>query len=271
MSMVVVACGGTNADLTTEGTVASDEAGATTWPEGASLLAEFRPGGDAVVRFYEMENGDIAAMGRIDDGEGGVLPGTSEQVDGGLAELYRHVAGAKADPELLARLMASDESTRSRLDSPEQLEVAHVEGDPGELSLSSEERTAQAAQTCSFQSDAFYAADAATFATNFCRTLDGLPSIHCETNHEGWVDGWHRAKKYRSDAFNQTLCNRGTFKCQYRYDSTFGQFFHATVGPRERWFCTWNTSRGDQDFHAELTDLDGPERAHLCISVNRKQ
>lgn len=269
VATAVIACGGTSPN---EASTTADDASETMWPEGGRLLAEFRPGGDAVVRFYEMENGEFAAMGRLDDGEGGTVPGTSDSAAGGLAELYRTVAGEEADPALLAKLTASDESARSAPDFPEQQEATRIEVDPPDmLSLSSEERTARAAQTCSFQSDAFYSSDAATFATNFCRTLDGLPSIHCETNHEGWVDGWHRAKKYRSDAFNQTLCNRARFRCQYRYDDTFGQFFTATVGPRERWFCTWNTSRDDQDFHAELTDLDGPERAHLCISVNRKQ
>jgi hypothetical protein len=272
-SAAVAACGGgaSDAPFAAEDVAVGD---ASSLPEGARLLAELRPGGAAVVRFFETEDG-IGAMGRLDDGNGNTLPGTAAHEAAGLAGLYEALAGTAADPALYAKLLASDEAAREKpaardLLAPEDtaaeaLATANASSDQPEISTR---------QSCAIQTPAMYAADAAAYVAGFCRTLDGLRSIHCEADVASFNDGWHRARHYRADSLNQTLCNNALMRCKWKYTSGFPpsshsrQWFSGTLGPRAHGICTWNTSRGDMDFHMDVATTSGPEASHLCASVN---
>jgi hypothetical protein len=274
-SVAVAACGGGATDdaFTAEGVSAGDASDELSWPEGARLLAELRPGGASIVRFYETEDG-IGAMGRLDDGDGNALPGTAAHEAQGLADLYEALAGAGTDPALHAKLVASDEAARVNADPRDLLAQEHAVVDAlTTTNVSGDDLEISTRQSCAIQSQAFYSADAAAYVAGFCRTIDGLKSIHCEPNVTGFNDGWHRAKKYRADSLNQTLCNTALMRCNWRYTGGFpprshsGQFV-ATLGPRAHGVCTWNTSRGDMDFHMDVATTSGPEASHLCASVN---
>jgi hypothetical protein len=279
-SALLAGCGGGTAS---DETLSSDEAVSSdvarelaALPDGARLLADVQPGGDAYLRFYEMEDGDIAGIGRLDDGNGALLPGTSAEEADGLADLYRAVAGARADAAVLAKLAASDEAARAASnarayasDRDELHERAAREPAPPALSGADQPEISTLAG-CTIQSEAFYEADAQAYATNFCKMLDGLGSIHCELNVSHFDDGWHEATKYRSDSFNQTLCNTSTHLNKWRHPGHARQFVNE-LGPRVHSVFTWNTSRDDMEFHTESMPLSGPEASHLCASVNRRR
>jgi hypothetical protein len=277
-SAALAACGATGpgesfSDGADDGVAAAESAsGEISGPEGALLLAEIRPGGDAFVRFYEMEDGDIVAFGRIDDGNGALLRGTSADEARGLADLYQAVAGANVEPKLLAKFVARDKATLEASDPGELLVQTPTAAEPPTLANAASdapEMSTRQSDAC-FQSAEFYAADAANFELNFCRTINGTPNLHCDTNKpDDIVDGWHRGHRYRSDSLNQTLCNTAAFRCQRRHDNWFNQFFATAVNPREHWFCFADTSRNDMDYHAEMLDTGGPERPHLCLSIGR--
>lgn len=281
-SAVLAACGGTGPDetlISNESAARNGALEAGALPDGARLLTEVKAAGGAFLQVYEMENGDIAAMGRIDDGHGALLPGTSAAEADGLADLYTAVAGAHADPAILAKLAASDEATRVESKEATRLELSPEERleptlDKAALNPPLDAMTGQPDVStrlgCVIQSAAFYAADAEDYKDQFCKTLGGLGSIHCELNVASFNDGWHRARNYRSDSFNQTLCNNSIHLNKWRYPGHAKQFVN-TLGPRQHSVFVWNTSRGDMDFHTESKPLDGPEASHLCTSVNRKQ
>lgn len=274
-SATLLACGGTpdEAFVSSED-AASSEAGAM--PDGARLLTEVRAAGGAFLRFYEMDNGDLAAIGRIDDGNGAVLPGTSAEEADGLADLYAAVAGPNASPAILEKLAASDEATRPeapRVDlEPDELpepvfDRADVHAPEG---IASHQPDVSTRASCVPLSPALYAAEAAAYKAQFCRTLDGLGSIHCELSVASFVDNWHRARKYRSDSFNQSPCNTTIHLNKWRYPGRARQYVD-TVSPRAHNVFMWNTSRDDMDFHTESRKRDGSEASRICTSVNRKK
>jgi hypothetical protein len=278
-SALSAGCGGGTASdeaLTSEEPVSTDVARElAALPDGARLLADVHPGGDAYLRFYEMEDGDIAGIGRLDDGNGALLPGTSAKEADGLADLYRAVAGARADVAVLAKLAASDEAVRmasnARAYAPDRDELhEHVAREPEPIALPGADLPEISTRACTIQSEAFYEADAQTYEADFCRMIDGLGSIHCELNVSHFDDGWHEATKYRSDSFNQTRCNTSTHLNKWRHPGHSKQFVNE-LGPRVHSVFTWNTSRDDMEFHTESMPLSGTEASHLCASVNRRR
>jgi hypothetical protein len=231
-----------------------------------------RTDGPAFLQFYEMEDGTMLAAGRIDDGTGVPLPGMSAEEEAGIADLYRVLAGADADPALIAKFAASDDKAREDMGSAE-LREAILEGEEGHAvaPVTAEQPDVSVRQAAScLQTPEFYAADAAQYRSSFCQTLDGLGSIHCELDKEEWVDGWHRARRYRADVLNQTLCNAGVFDCAWRTGSSSHHFWF-NISPREHFTCTWNAGGSNTDMHAAIFDDGGPERPHFCASVNRRK
>lgn len=258
------------------------------------LLFEFEtPEGDWVA-FYETEDGSIASVGRLTEHADPALRQRVEEAarGGDLATLYRALTGGAPNGETLAKLAASDAASleldaqgadrapdAAALPAPSEL-VAEQDAATIEPPLAPELEARQSSDC--LQTDAFYNADSSGWAGANCVTTDNIPNVFCRTNRNPSIlYDYHRARRFRATTFNQTRCNQASFGCKYKYLDWQGafpprevlvsrNFFTAAVGPRQQFFCNWNAGRGDMDFKAEVTDVSGPERAHLCLAANKR-